>query len=1273
MNKNLLWFFIIITGTFFAQDTTPPVAICQDTTVSLDEFGTAFITALDIDNGSSDDVEIASLTVNPSNFDCSNIGLNTVTLTIEDTSGNTATCTATVTVEDNLPPIVSCNPITRSLVGGSYSLSTVDLQEMGMGTTDNCSTVTFTASPNVFDCDDVFNPQLINLVITGVADINNEPIIIPPQTQEGPRVQLVELYVIQDIADLSLYGIGVANDGGGSDGEEFTFPPVVATAGDFIYIAFDATSFNNFFSFSPNYSDASIDLDGNDAVELFFNGSVIDVFGETTVDGTDEPWEYTDGWSYRVNQTQPSSTFIVENWIFTGTEIWVNAQDNASAVAPFPLNGYELDLSGTLSPIMVTLTATDNEGNQNTCSVEVTIEDTTPPVAICQNFTLNLSEDGEAFLSEADLDTISTASSDNCGIAFVSGQTSFTCDDLGTNLIEYTITDSFGNTSTCTASVQVNDISPPIANCLSGLITLELDASGEATLTPENVNSLSSDSCGSISLSLDKTIFTCADLGNNTVVLTVDDGNGNSDTCTATVNVVNTNNPVAVCQEVTIQLNAVGVATLNANLIDNGSTVTCGIPSFSANITSFDCSNIGDNSVLFTVTDQNGNESTCTTNVIVEDMIPPVANANNITVSLNPSGTLSITGAQVNNGSTDNCGIASFAVSPDTFDCDDTINPVLVTLTVTDTEGNSATDTAFVTVVDDTPPLAICNAFTLPLDTTGTAILTVQDIDGGSEVSCGNATLSIDTTSFTCNDIGPNTVVLSITNNNGVTSTCATTVTVVDNLAPTVICQDATVFLDASGNASISLVDIDNGTSDACGIASLNLNTTSFDCSNVGLNTVTLTAIDNEGNSASCNATVTVIDTVFPTAVCQNITVSLNASGTITIDPMQIDGGSTDFCGITSRSIDITTFDCSNIGANNVILTVTDASGNSSSCNAVVTIEDTTPPEVFCQNITLQLDANGSVFIDAADIDNGSNDICGIASTTLSNSIFNCSNVGANTVILTVTDTSGNTSTCIASVTVQDVTPPTMICQNITVELDASGTAFISELDIDVGTSDACGIANVFIDINSFSCDDLGANNVLLSATDTFGNTASCTAIVTVVDILDPEIDCPPTQVVAPDSSGNYIVPNFEDLGFINSLDNCTNPITLFSQNPPEGTSLTLGTYTVSITAEDASGNSNSCNFQLVVDENLATNDNEIDNWFIFPNPTQKKISIVGTNNEVLKSFTIYDLLGRKVIQENFEFSLNSYDVDVFNLAAATYLLEINTDKQTLIKRFIKE
>lgn len=81
-----------------------------------------------------------------------------------------------------------------------------------------------------------------------------------------------------------------------------------------------------------------------------------------------------------------------------------------------------------------------------------------------------------------------------------------------------------------------------------------------------------------------------------------------------------------------------------------------------------------------------------------------------------------------------------------------------------------------------------------------------------------------------------------------------------------------------------------------------------------------------------------------PVAVCKSITVQLDAAGTGSVTPFQIDGGSYAASGIYSITASRTTFDCSDLGPNTVLLTVTDLNLATSTCEATISVEDITPP-----------------------------------------------------------------------------------------------------------------------------------------------------------------------------------------------------------------------------------------------------------------------------------------------------------------------------------------
>ncbi|WP_298247634.1 LamG-like jellyroll fold domain-containing protein [uncultured Christiangramia sp.] len=495
------------------------------------------------------------------------------------------------------------------------------------------------------------------------------------------------------------------------------------------------------------------------------------------------------------------------------------------------------------------------------------------------------------------------------------------------------------------------------------------------------------------------------------------------------------------------------------------------------------------------------------------------------------------------------------------------------TVEVTDSSepAQSTSKTFTLNAVDNEDPVVQTKNITIQLDDTGNASITTSDIDNGSSDNCAIDSISLSKTIFDCNDIGSNSVTLTVSDKFGNSTSKTVTVNVEDNIAPIVQTKNITIQLDASGNASISDDAVNNNSTDACSSISFDTDITDFNCSNIGANSVTLTVTDEEGNSASKDATVTVEDDIAPNAIAQNITVQLDASGNASITAAEVDNGSSDNCGIKDLSLDITSFDCSNVGANNVVLTVTDVNNNSSTSNATVTVEDNIAPNAITKNITVQLDASGNASITAAEVDNGSRDNCGIKDLSLNNTNFDCNNVGANSVVLTVTDVNNNSSTANATITVEDNIAPTAIAQDITVQLDASGNASITAAEVDNGSSDNCGVSNLSVDKTNFNCSNVGDNTVILTATDVNDNVSTTTATVTVQDNIVPVINA--VSAITSDSSEDNC---FVRLTIPNpgATDNCqvSNPV----GNRDDGQSLDdpfpIGITTITWNVTDENG-----------------------------------------------------------------------------------------------------
>ena len=145
--------------------------------------------------------------------------------------------------------------------------------------------------------------------------------------------------------------------------------------------------------------------------------------------------------------------------------------------------------------------------------------------------------------------------------------------------------------------------------------------------------------------------------------------------------------------------------------------------------------------------------------------------------------------------------------------------------------------------------------------------------------------------------------------------------------------------LDENGEASIEAEDLDDGSDDDFNIIDLEIDQTDFDCSHLKDNAVTLTVTDIAGMAGPTTVTVTWSTTSIRSS-SMDITVQLDAAGEATIKPPM--ASAEDNCTVASMTLDITSFDCSNVGDVTVTITATDQSGDSSA-TATATVEDNAP------------------------------------------------------------------------------------------------------------------------------------------------------------------------------------------------------------------------------------------------------------------------------------------------------------------------------------------
>jgi len=370
---------------------------------------------------------------------------------------------------------------------------------------------------------------------------------------------------------------------------------------------------------------------------------------------------------------------------------------------------------------------------------------------------------------------------------------------------------------------------------------------------------------------------------------------------------------------------------------------------------------IGANIVTATATDASGNTDVCAFLVNIVDNIAPVISCpSDITTVVDPGQC----GAAVSFAATtsDNCPgeTLQYDIQPGSFF---DVGSTTVTATVTDASGNTANCAFKVNVFDNIVPGVTCPDNIIASVDAGQCGAVVNYSVTASD-NCPGVALQYSKAPGSFFSVGNHFISVVATDVRGNQRNCTFFVNVVDDIAPFISCPDDMTTAVELGQCGAT-VDFNTTASDNCMIQSLQSSDTSGTFFEVGNTPVYLTATDIHGNTSACSFTISVQDNENVTLFCKNPTVEIQPDGTYTLSQEDVfdEVKSTDNCGITTVSFPPTTFYCEDEGDTYpVMVSASDAAGNSSSCIAMVKVElGEELPSVWTRS-TIGSSTSGSIF-----------------------------------------------------------------------------------------------------------------------------------------------------------------------------------------------------------------------------------------------------------------------------------------------------------------------
>ncbi len=609
--------------------------------------------------------------------------------------------------------------------------------------------------------------------------------------------------------------------------------------------------------------------------------------------------------------------------------------------------------------------------------------------------------------------------------------------------------------------------------------------------------------------------------------------------------------------------------------------------------------------ITLIASDEAGNENTCFFTLTLDDNIAPSIICPGDQTAYADGGCQAVMDdyrslAVVDDNCTDNLDLIIMQ-SPTVglfFNSDE-----VVTLTVTDENGNSDNCQFNVMFIDTISPSIVCptdqtvsadvNCESILLDYTGSLVV------GDNCTSVGDLVINQLPSAGSTITGAINTITLTVFDEAGNDNSCVFNVEVEDNTLPTIDCPtDMTVSTDINCQFTLddysSLVTIDDNCSDVSNLILTQLPATGTIITGDGtVQLITMEVEDEAGNLANCTFNITLIDDLAPEIICGGtLNASVDASCEYILTDYTNHGIATDNCtaqGVIIKTQTPIVGTTLGLGSHVIEIFAEDEASNISSCTFTLNVIDNIDPNInacapntsinadpeFCNGVL----GNYTALVNADDNCTASFDLT-IAQSPVPGTIINSNQ----TVTMTVTDISGNSSVCVFNVAIIDNTPPEVDCPaTVTATIISNCDYTIPNLvSVTTGT-DNCSTSGdlVFNQVPAAGSFSSGITNVTVTLTDEGGNSGNCIVAVHPEDLTPPTITCPSDDVINVGTNCNTLLSDYT--GSAIASDNC--PGLTLTQFPSAGENLITGNHTIMIEAEDGSGNISSCTFNLFVEE----------------------------------------------------------------------------------------